>query len=174
MPAILPSIFARRCRGPQPVRGAAEPEASSAAKNAWETHGLWAGFVVAQELARAPIEAEPSRPLLWPLLARGFAHASHSSADTSATEGTASRVISDDAICPKDRALQHGLQGGSIHAATTESFRDGPLNSGLPEVSSIYVQVGCSRLGWIRPGISRFSGVQQHTRVRCCAPPRND
>src|SRR5882724_4586314 len=30
------------------------------------------------------------------------------------------------------------------------------LNSGLPEFSNIIVQVGYSRLGWTRPGISRF------------------
>src|SRR5882762_6786783 len=30
-------------------------------------------------------------------------------------------------------------------------FRDGPLNSGLPEFSDINVQVGNSRLGWTRP-----------------------
>ena len=37
MPTTRPPTLARRCRGPQPVRAQAEPEASAAAKNAWET-----------------------------------------------------------------------------------------------------------------------------------------
>ena len=40
MPAILSSIFAIRCRGPQPVRAMAEPDSSTAEKNACETKGL--------------------------------------------------------------------------------------------------------------------------------------
>ncbi len=44
MPAISPSTRASRCRGPQPVRAQAEPEASSAEKNACETNGLYAVF----------------------------------------------------------------------------------------------------------------------------------
>ena len=40
MPAILPSTFASRCRGPQPVRAMAEPEFSAAEKKACETKGL--------------------------------------------------------------------------------------------------------------------------------------
>ena len=44
MPAILPSSRANRCRGPQPVRALADPDASKAEKNVCETNGLYAVF----------------------------------------------------------------------------------------------------------------------------------
>ena len=40
MPAIAPSSFATRWRGPQPVRAQAEPDSSKAEKKACETKGL--------------------------------------------------------------------------------------------------------------------------------------
>src|SRR5215831_7603790 len=52
-----------------------------------------------QEAARG--EAKGSNPLALPAGLRGLAQASHALAGTSATEGTASRVISENAICPK-------------------------------------------------------------------------
>src|SRR5437868_11825422 len=98
MPAILPSSRATRCRGPQPVRAQAEPEASAAAKKAWETKGLWPSLESGQESPAAADEPSVSR--FSRLFGSGFglAQASHSAAGISLAEGTASRVISDDAI----------------------------------------------------------------------------
>src|SRR5712664_2624866 len=98
MPAMAPSSRATRWRGPQPVRAQAEPEASKAEKNACETNGLYRKVEVAQEPCLAAGAANVSRPLRLVGSGDGLAQASQSAAGIWLTDGSDSRVISDDAI----------------------------------------------------------------------------
>src|ERR1700684_1824046 len=109
---MTPSQRASRCRGPQPVRGTADPDASRAEKQACETKG-------AEDLL------EPSRE---PSAATGgLAQAFHSSAGIWLTEETASRVISDESIdssgWPGFKIVQGGLDF-KVRLSGLEPFKD--------------------------------------------------
>src|SRR5665213_1438497 len=104
MPTISPSSRANRCRGPQPVRAVAEPEASTLEKNACETKGLYAGFEGLQELPAASGEANVSRSSRLSGAAAGLAQASQSAAAIWLTDDTASSVISDESIDDLNRS----------------------------------------------------------------------
>jgi hypothetical protein len=77
------------------VRGLADPDASTAEKNAWETKGLKAVFEPARERPLVPGDAGPSLQSGGPA---GLAQASQSPASIWLTDDTASRVISDESI----------------------------------------------------------------------------
>src|SRR4051794_18350983 len=98
MPATRSPSFAIRWRGPQPVRAHAEPEFSSAVKNAWDINGLYEDIKLQHESYAKLDEPnpEPPFPAIWPT--RGLAQASHSSAGIWLTEETASREMSEDCI----------------------------------------------------------------------------
>src|SRR6266702_3951901 len=98
MPAMAPSSRATRWRGPQPVRAQAEPEASRAEKNACETNGLERQAEPAQGPCCASGRAKVSRLSRSGRSRDGLAQASQSAAGISLTDGSDSRVISDDAI----------------------------------------------------------------------------
>src|SRR5580704_18674088 len=112
MPAMAPSLRASKCRGPQPVRGIADPDASRAEKKALETKGL-KGLL------------EPSRE---PSAATGgLAQAFHSSAGIWLTEETASRVISDESIDSSGWPIPNIVQGTpdfKVHLSGLEPFKD--------------------------------------------------
>jgi hypothetical protein len=72
----------------------ADPDASIAEKNACETNGLYRKAEAAQALGAANV----SSPLRLAGRKDGLAQASQSSAGIWPTEGSDSRVISDDAI----------------------------------------------------------------------------
>src|SRR5450631_2302270 len=96
---MAPSSLATRWRGPQPVRVQADPDASRAEKNAYETNGLYRKA----EATHVSGAANVSRPFRLAAAKDGLAQASQSSAGISPTEGSDSRVISDDAIDCQDR-----------------------------------------------------------------------
>src|ERR1700674_1483446 len=104
MPAISPSSRARRWRAPQPVRAQADPDASSAEKNACETKGLYRAFEATQESMGVSGEASVSSPSRLSVREAGLAQASQSSAGIWLTDDTASRVISDESIDDLNRS----------------------------------------------------------------------
>src|SRR6202020_586443 len=112
MPAMVPSQRASRCRGPQPVRGTADPDASRAEKKACETKGLYGLLQPSREPSAAT---------------GGLAQAFHSSAGIWLTEETASRVISDESIVgsgwPRLKIVQ-GAADFKMLLSGTEPFKD--------------------------------------------------
>src|SRR5437763_4700524 len=98
MPAMSASTRASRCRGPQPVRAQAEPEASNAEKNACEINGLYGAFEPALNPVVTSGEPPASSALILSGEGLGLAQASQSAAAISLTEGSDSRVISDESI----------------------------------------------------------------------------
>src|ERR1700730_6713633 len=91
---MVPSSLATRWRGPQPVRAQADPDVSKAEKNAGEMKGWYRKAEATHALGAANV----SRPFRLAAGKDGLAQASQSSAGISPTEGSDSRVISDDAI----------------------------------------------------------------------------
>src|SRR3984885_10905899 len=112
MPAMTPSQRASRCRGPQPVRGTADPDASMAEKKACETKGLYGILQPSREPSAAT---------------GGLAQAFHSSAGIWLTEETASRVISDESIdssrWPSHKIVQCSADF-KVHPSGPEPFKD--------------------------------------------------
>src|ERR1700681_2028007 len=129
MPAMAPSSFATRWRGPQPVRAQADPDSSSAEKKACETKGLYRTLDLMQESPAVRDEASASRPLRLLGSGAGLAQASQSSAGIWLTDGRDSRVISDDAI--SDLGTGHALR--SAIAVLTNTAKDRALRPRLQE-----------------------------------------